>query len=582
MRMSGSQPRTLAEDLRTRSDAELTALFTSRPDLLNPIPSDMRALTTRAATAPSIARYLDNIDAVHHHVLRVASEITAGESTTMDRIVETAVSRLDAAARPAIQEAANNLWSAALLWGTAERMHVVTAVRDQVATTPVPTWPAPTCGVASTLTADDVNAAAGLQARTALSMVEEIAEVWRREPAPVLRSGGLSARALDALAETLGVDRDDLVCLLEVAHAAGLLGVGPTNDDLGWMPTTDYNDWCADPAERRWATLVQAWLTFPASPGDRPLEPDEHPFTIHWRRQMLEVLSDCEGPCEVEDVVAILDFRRPRRSGSKRAAVVGALMRQTEVLGLMSHGVMSAAGRRAAEGADMRKLAAAVRPHLVTEIERVHVQGDHTIVAPGPLTPQVGRLLRTIADVESRGHATVLRLTQASVRRALTQEPDPQVWIGFLSDISSNELPQSLAYLIGDAARADAPVQPDFIAPRVVRVGQRSRNTVTPASVQRALRILRSEEVRDALTPNVVEVPKLESAAVVAQLRYSIDHHETVHLTHAESDGSTAVLLVDPIRLGGGSLTAYDHHREQVRTFAISRISGVASLQVSA
>jgi predicted DNA-binding transcriptional regulator YafY len=74
----------------------------------------------------------------------------------------------------------------------------------------------------------------------------------------------------------------------------------------------------------------------------------------------------------------------------------------------------------------------------------------------------------------------------------------------------------------------------------------------------------------------------MDSSTVVASVKYAIDHNETVHLTHAESDGSTAVLLVDPIRLGGGSLTAYDHHAEQVRTLAVSRISGVVAIQISA
>lgn len=582
MRMSGSTPRTLAEDLRARDDAQLTALFVARPDLLNPIPSDMRALTTRAATAPSIARYLDDVDAIHHHVLRTACEMTAGEPAALVRIVETAASRLGSTARPAVEEAAGNLWAAGVLWGTAERTHVVTAVRDQVAHAPIPIWPAPTCGSGPAMTAEEVDVAAGLHARAVLSLLEEIADLWRREPAPVLRSGGLSARAADNLAQTLEVGRDDLGGTLDVAHAAGLFGVGPTEDDLGWMPTPVYDDWCAQTPERRWATLVQAWLTSSGIPGDRPLEPEDHPFTIQWRRQLLEVLDDCQGPCEVDEVVNVLNFRRPRRSGTKRTAVVAAQLRQAENLGLVIHGALSSAGRSAAQGVDARRLAAAIRPHLVGEIERVHVQGDHTIVAPGPLAPHMGRRLRMIADVESRGHATVLRVTPASIRRALATDSDAQMWIAFLHDVGSGELPQSLTYLIGDAARADIPVQPDFVAPSVPKVRRRARVTVTPANIERALRILRSEEIREAITSDVVEVPQLDSAAVVAQLRYSIDHHETIHLTHAESDGSKATLLVDPIRIGGGSLTAYDHHREQVRTFAVSRISGVAALQVSA
>jgi hypothetical protein len=46
-----------------------------------------------------------------------------------------------------------------------------------------------------------------------------------------------------------------------------------------------------------------------------------------------------------------------------------------------------------------------------------------------------------IADVESRGHATVFRLTNASIKRALSIEPDPESWQQFLTDIGSKDYP---------------------------------------------------------------------------------------------------------------------------------------------
>ncbi len=142
-----AQPKTLAEDLRGRSDDHIAALLRSRPDLLHPVPSDMRALTTRAATSPSIARYLDTVDCLHHFALRIASEQTTTEPTSVDRVVDAIVSEIaDESIRAAACEAIEQLRSAALLWGTDERLHVVTAVRDQVAAAPVPTWPAPECG----------------------------------------------------------------------------------------------------------------------------------------------------------------------------------------------------------------------------------------------------------------------------------------------------------------------------------------------------------------------------------------------------------------------------------------------------
>ncbi len=37
--------------------------------------------------------------------------------------------------------------------------------------------------------------------------------------------------------------------------------------------------------------------------------------------------------------------------------------------------------------------------------------------------------------------------------------------------------------------------------------------------------------------------------------------------------------VVDPIRLAGGYLTAFDHRLEEVHTFAVHRITGVAALE---
>ncbi len=582
--MSATTPRTLAEDLRARSDDELAALLTARPDLLHPIPSDMRALTTRAATAPSIARYLDDVDAVHHHVLRIACKATESEPTSITAITKAVTSTLGKSSRAAVTAAAEQLWAAALLWGTRDRINVITAVRDQVMNAPIPTWPAPTCAGSDGTAQADVDAQAGMHARRTLSTIEEVADKWRRDPGTVLRSGGLATRAADALADSLDVDRFDLTCAIDIAHTAGLIGIGPTTDDLGWMPTVAFDDWCEATPERRWATIVHAWLNSSSISTDKPLAPDEHPFIAPWRRQLITALHSSTGACDVQTLTDVIDFRWPRRAGTKRSSTIATLWREAEVIGVLSAGQLSSIGRGALDNDDVTALTKAAKGHLVPEIDHVHVQADHTIVAPGPLAPSVGRRLREIADIESRGHATVLRITPASVRRALETEPDAQVWIDFLVSVSTKELPQPVAYVIADAARSAPTARPRFTAPPGPRVRRHFRNNATPSTIDKAIRVLRAQETRESLATidTDIEVPKMESASVVAQLRYSIDHNETVHLTHVESDGSVAVLLVDPIRLGGGSLTAYDHHAEQVRTLAVSRINGIAALHVSA
>ncbi|SOC55971.1 helicase-associated domain-containing protein [Ornithinimicrobium cerasi] len=74
--------RSLADDLRGRTDAELTALLQARPDLARPAPGDVTSLTARATTRASIQRALDGLDLAHLQALEavvVAAPASAGE-----------------------------------------------------------------------------------------------------------------------------------------------------------------------------------------------------------------------------------------------------------------------------------------------------------------------------------------------------------------------------------------------------------------------------------------------------------------------------------------------------------------------
>ncbi len=55
-------PRSLAESLRARDDASLSALLRARPDLITPVPTDLTQLATRAATRASVVRALERLD----------------------------------------------------------------------------------------------------------------------------------------------------------------------------------------------------------------------------------------------------------------------------------------------------------------------------------------------------------------------------------------------------------------------------------------------------------------------------------------------------------------------------------------
>jgi hypothetical protein len=90
---------------------------------------------------------------------------------------------------------------------------------------------------------------------------------------------------------------------------------------------------------------------------------------------------------------------------------------------------------------------------LPEEVDEVLIQADLTAVAPGPLTRERARDLHLLADVESRGQATVYRFTASSVRRAFDAGWAAHEVHAFLESVSRTPVPQPLSYLVDDAAR---------------------------------------------------------------------------------------------------------------------------------
>ncbi|WP_344055124.1 helicase-associated domain-containing protein, partial [Streptomyces thermoalcalitolerans] len=102
------------------------------------------------------------------------------------------------------------------------------------------------------------------------------------------------------------------------------------------------------------------------------------------------------------------------------------------------------------------RTAAAARilaPLLPEPLDHVLLQADLTAVAPGPLQRPLADMLDLLADVESKGGATVYRFTPASVRRALDAGHSAAGLHAFLAAHSRTPVPQPLTYLIDDAAR---------------------------------------------------------------------------------------------------------------------------------
>ncbi len=113
-------PRSLADDLRVRDDAELVALLQARADLAVPVPPDVGSLAVRATTRASVQRALDQLDAPALQVVETLAVLP-------EPVTPTAVSRAWGADA---REHLASLRRLALVWGTPRALRLVRVARE--------------------------------------------------------------------------------------------------------------------------------------------------------------------------------------------------------------------------------------------------------------------------------------------------------------------------------------------------------------------------------------------------------------------------------------------------------------------
>ena len=108
---------------------------------------------------------------------------------------------------------------------------------------------------------------------------------------------------------------------------------------------------------------------------------------------------------------------------------------------------------RAARWSTARTRRTALEELLPAPVDHVLLQADLTAIAPGPLEQELARQLALVADVESRGGATVYRFAASSVRRAFDAGWSAAEVHDFVASTSRTPVPQSLTYLVDDVSR---------------------------------------------------------------------------------------------------------------------------------
>ncbi|MCZ4118647.1 helicase-associated domain-containing protein [Streptomyces sp. H39-S7] len=535
-----------------------------------------------------------------------------------------------------------------------------------------------------------VDGTAAGQAFNAVRTVEELLKAWETGGPSVMRAGGISVRELKRVATELDVSETLAAFWLELAYAAGLLASDGELDEA-YAPTPASDDWLRLPSQDRWTALATAWLSATRTAGlvgsrdakgralsalgpdlDRSLAPEV-------RRRVLELLAALpEGasaaPAQLLDR---LRWDRPLRGGGGTDALRAELLRWTvteaELIGVTGRGALAAharpfvetspavpRGRRTSTTAPDTEAANRLAPLLPEPLDHVLLQADLTAVAPGPLEAPLAEMIGVLADVESKGGATVYRFTPESVRRALDAGRTAADLHAFLAEHSRTPVPQPLSYLIDDVARrhgrlrvgaasaylrcdddalltelladrrasglglrrlaptvlaaqsapetllerlramgfapaaesadgdvvitrADAVRTPRRAAPTPVTDGPPVPDGTLLGAAVKAIRAgdRASTAVHRESVPAPVAnggLPRTAAAETLATMQAAVLTGDSLWIGYVNADGAASQRVIGPVRVEGGFVTAYDHTADEVRTFALHRITGVSEL----
>ncbi len=331
----------------------------------------------------------------------------------------------------------------------------------------------------------DQEAADARAADAALRLVADVRTVldlWGQAEPSVLKDGGIGVRELRRAAKAIERTELEAAQVIEIAAAAGLVTCARPGGQV--LPLPAYDSWLALEVPDRWTRLALGWLTCPLHPSlSGVLDDKQKPIPT-----LLPRAPEADAQDRREIILALLALQVPpghRASAECLAGVaewmgpdvwVGGpalpetlrrwVVAEAELVGMVVDGALSSFGRSMTAGwagvlpgapvkgkPSYQEAAESLARWAPAVSSTFVVQADLTAVAPGELTCAIRSELELLADVESKGAATVYRFSEASLRRGFDGGRSATQIMGFLEGHATRGVPQALAYLVGDLGR---------------------------------------------------------------------------------------------------------------------------------
>lgn len=294
-----------------------------------------------------------------------------------------------------------------------------------------------------------VDEAATSQGLDAVRQMRQLVMVLMDAPVALNKDGTVGVRAAANLEKELGFDPRLLVT---IGEAAGLIGRGNVDDEDVLAATRDALTWIDATLSDQWAILMVGWAASPwrADTDAKLLSADMHaPAVRHARTTILRHAGRTDQ----------LLFHAPLEASGFSPRLIQAVVDEAQFVGALAGTPAPAQSSPLLALLGGEDVAAATKALVPPSVDTLIAQGDMTMLAPGPLEPDMASFLERIAELESPGLASVWRVTEASVRRGLDGGLTAEEVHAWLGRHVMGKVPQAIAFLVDDTARTHGAIR---------------------------------------------------------------------------------------------------------------------------
>jgi len=272
----------------------------------------------------------------------------------------------------------------------------------------------------------ETDSVAGIHAFETLAAISELIFDLEHRMLRDVGKQGISLADTKRIASLTGKELDFVRAIFELATAAGLI----SSSDGRWALTVRAAQWVEFSARERWQLLAATWLELLGIGASAELR-----NVTALGESFDAALRDC--------------FPLERFDATSR---FGHILTYSELLGLAVDGAVST-WTLALLGGELDESSALIEKSLPRTQDRIIIQGDLSVIAPGPLSTDDERQLRAFVDIEQAGLASRYRLSALSVSFGMESGLSADQMRETLQRLSGGPLPQPVVYLLNDAVK---------------------------------------------------------------------------------------------------------------------------------